>query len=45
MSVPDEKNPGREAILEALDRHGVEYVVIGGAAAQVSVSIGTSSDT
>jgi hypothetical protein len=34
VSGPDEKNPGREAILEALARHNVEYVVIGGAAAQ-----------
>lgn len=34
MSGADEKNPGREAILVALERHGVEYVVIGGAAAQ-----------
>jgi predicted nucleotidyltransferase len=27
-------DPGRQAILEALERHGVRYVVIGGAAAQ-----------
>jgi hypothetical protein len=34
VSDADERNPGREAILETLERHGVEYVVIGGAAAQ-----------
>jgi hypothetical protein len=34
VSGADDRNPGREAILEALERHGVEYVVIGGAAAQ-----------
>jgi hypothetical protein len=34
MRAHERPEPGREAILAALERHGVEYVVIGGAAAQ-----------
>ena len=34
MSTTGPADPGREAIVAALERHGVEYVVIGGAAAQ-----------
>ena len=34
MAAGEHPEPGREAILEALERHGVRYVVIGGAAAQ-----------
>jgi len=33
MELPDDLEPG--AILEALERHGVDYVVIGGLAAQL----------
>ncbi len=31
MSTTGSADPGREAIVAALERHGVEYVVIGGA--------------
>jgi len=34
MRAHERPEPGREAILRVLERHGVEYVVIGGAAAQ-----------
>jgi hypothetical protein len=34
MSSGPPVDPGREAIVQALERHGVRYVVIGGAAAQ-----------
>jgi hypothetical protein len=34
MSTGEPADPGREATVAALERHGVEYVVIGGAAAQ-----------
>ncbi len=34
MRTEEQADPGREAILAAFERHGVEYVVIGGAAAQ-----------
>ncbi len=34
MSADERPEPGREAILRVLERHGVQYVVIGGAAAQ-----------
>ena len=34
MSTGEPADPGREAIVAALERHRVEYVVIGGAAAQ-----------
>ncbi|HEX4189334.1 MAG TPA: hypothetical protein VHY83_15715 [Solirubrobacteraceae bacterium] len=34
MSASERPEPGREAILQALERHEVRYVVIGGAAAQ-----------
>lgn len=34
MSGAEPRNPGREVILQTLERHRVEYVVIGGAAAQ-----------
>ena len=34
MSTTGPADPGREAIVAALERHRVEYVVIGGAAAQ-----------
>jgi hypothetical protein len=34
MSTTGPADPGRESIVAALERHGVEYVVIGGAAAQ-----------
>jgi hypothetical protein len=34
MNTGEPTDPGREAIVAALERHGVEYVVIGGAAAQ-----------
>ncbi|HEY7961019.1 MAG TPA: hypothetical protein VID29_03765 [Solirubrobacteraceae bacterium] len=34
MSAGPPVDPGREAIVQALERHGVRYVVIGGAAAQ-----------
>ena len=34
MRADEQAEPGREAILAALERHDVEYVVIGGAAAQ-----------
>ena len=34
MTDAEEREPGREAILQAFERHGVDYVVIGGAAAQ-----------
>jgi hypothetical protein len=34
MRPGERPEPGREAILQALERHEVQYVVIGGAAAQ-----------
>ncbi len=34
MRADERPEPGREAILGVLERHGVQYVVIGGAAAQ-----------
>jgi hypothetical protein len=34
MRADEHPEPDREAILQALERHGVQYVVIGGAAAQ-----------
>jgi len=34
MTAGEHPEPGREAILRALERHGVNFVVIGGAAAQ-----------
>ena len=34
MRADERPEPGREALLEALERHEVRYVVIGGAAAQ-----------
>jgi hypothetical protein len=34
MPVSERPEPGREAILQTLERHEVLYVVVGGAAAQ-----------
>jgi hypothetical protein len=34
MNTGDPTDQGREAIMAALERHNVEYVVIGGAGAQ-----------
>ncbi len=44
MSESEPRSPGREVILETLERHRVQYVVIGGAAAQARGWRGVTKD-